>query len=64
MISQNETERVLDEFLNTLGVTVERSVELTKFIDSSTGVVSTLRHADGTEESLESAWLIGFDGAP
>src|SRR5271170_1993577 len=29
MIPQSDTERVLDEFLNTLGVTVERSVELT-----------------------------------
>ena len=63
MIPQSDTERVLDEFLNTLCVKVERSVELTQFVASSTNVVSTLRHADGTEEAVETSWLIGCDGA-
>ncbi|MGC2402905.1 MAG: FAD-dependent monooxygenase [Acidobacteriaceae bacterium] len=63
MIPQNETERVLDEFLTTLGVKVERGVELTQFAASATTIVSTLRHSDGTEESLETSWLIGCDGA-
>jgi 2-polyprenyl-6-methoxyphenol hydroxylase-like FAD-dependent oxidoreductase len=63
MIPQSDTERVLDEFLNTVGVKVERSVELTQFVASSTNVVSTLRHADGTEETVETLWLIGCDGA-
>lgn len=63
MIPQSETERILDEFLNSLGVTVERTVELTQFIASDNTIVSTLRHADGTEETLESSWLIGCDGA-
>jgi 2-polyprenyl-6-methoxyphenol hydroxylase-like FAD-dependent oxidoreductase len=63
MIPQSDTERVLDEFLNTLGVKVERNVELTQFAASSTNVVSSLRHADGSEETLETSWLIGCDGA-
>jgi 2-polyprenyl-6-methoxyphenol hydroxylase-like FAD-dependent oxidoreductase len=63
LIPQSDTERVLDEFLNTLGVKVERAVELTSFTASSASVVSTLRHADGTEETLETAWLVGCDGA-
>jgi 2-polyprenyl-6-methoxyphenol hydroxylase-like FAD-dependent oxidoreductase len=42
---------------------VERSIELIKFSNSSDGVISTLRHADGREESIESSWLIGCDGA-
>ncbi len=63
MIPQSDTERVLDEFLNTLGVKVERTVELTQFTESSNAIVSTLRHADGVEEIVETPWLIGCDGA-
>jgi hypothetical protein len=48
MIPQSDTERVLDKFLNSLGVKVERTVELSQLTTSK--VVSTLRHADGTEE--------------
>src|SRR5229473_156106 len=63
MIPQSDTERVLDEFLNSLGVRVERTVELTKFGASEDKVVSTLRHADGAEEIFETSWLMGCDGA-
>ena len=63
MIPQSDTERVLDEFLNTLGIKVERNVELTHFTTSEKSVVSTLRHTDGTVETLETAWLTGCDGA-
>jgi 2-polyprenyl-6-methoxyphenol hydroxylase-like FAD-dependent oxidoreductase len=63
MIPQSDTERVLDEFLNSLGVKVERTLELTRFTASDDKVVSTLRHADGAEEIAESSWLIGCDGA-
>jgi 2-polyprenyl-6-methoxyphenol hydroxylase-like FAD-dependent oxidoreductase len=63
MLPQSETERLLEEHLNTLGVQVERSVELTRFAASTDQVVSTLRHTDGREEALETTWLIGCDGA-
>src|SRR5260370_10179071 len=63
MIPQADTERVLDEFMNRLGVKIERTVELTRFIASNDKVVSTLRRADGTEEITETSWLIGCDGA-
>jgi 2-polyprenyl-6-methoxyphenol hydroxylase-like FAD-dependent oxidoreductase len=63
MISQSDTERILDEFLNSLGIKVERTVELTRFTASDDKVVSTLRHADGAEEIAETSWLIGCDGA-
>ncbi len=63
MIAQADTERVLDEFMNSLGVKIERTVELTRFIASNDKVVSTLRRADGTEEITETSWLIGCDGA-
>ncbi len=63
MIPQSETERVLDEHLNTLGVKVEREVELIEFTDERGRVRSTLRHSAGQEEKLETSWLIGCDGA-
>ncbi len=63
MLPQSDTERLLEEHLNRLEVQVERSVELTQFAASADQVVSTLRHADGHEEKLETAWLIGCDGA-
>ncbi|HXA51846.1 MAG TPA: FAD-dependent monooxygenase [Candidatus Acidoferrum sp.] len=63
MIPQNETERLLEEHLNRLGVQVERSVEFAGFTASTAQVTSTLRHADGREETIETPWLIGCDGA-
>jgi 2-polyprenyl-6-methoxyphenol hydroxylase-like FAD-dependent oxidoreductase len=63
MIPQSETERLLDELLNGLGVQVERSVELTRFTASDAQVSSTLLHPDGHEETIETPWLIGCDGA-
>jgi len=63
MLPQSETERLLEEHLTALGVQLERSVELARFVASSDQVVSTLRHSDGMEEVVESTWLIGCDGA-
>ena len=63
MIPQNETERLFEEFLNSLGVQIERGVELTAFTPSADHVASTLRHPDGREEKIETPWLVGCDGA-
>ncbi len=63
VIPQSETERVLEEFLNGLGVRVERGVELARFTAQSDKVRATLRRSDGGEQVLETAWLIGCDGA-
>ncbi len=63
MLPQSETERLLEEHLSTLGVEVERNVELLDFTATGENVVSTLRHADGRGEKLETAWLAGCDGA-
>ncbi|HEY0182377.1 MAG TPA: FAD-dependent monooxygenase [Rhodopila sp.] len=62
-LPQSETERLLEEHLAGLGVAVERSVELLHFTDTGGAVSSTLRHPDGREEMLETAWLIACDGA-
>jgi 2-polyprenyl-6-methoxyphenol hydroxylase-like FAD-dependent oxidoreductase len=63
MMPQCDTEELLGDFLTSLGVKIERNIELTDFVASADGVTSTLRHLDGTEEMFESGWLIGSDGA-
>jgi 2-polyprenyl-6-methoxyphenol hydroxylase-like FAD-dependent oxidoreductase len=63
MIPQNNTEELLGDLVTSLGVKIERKIELTDFVASADSVTSTLRHLDGTEETFESGWLIGCDGA-
>ncbi len=63
MLPQSETERLLEERLQALGVPVERQVELTTFKHDADGVQAVLRHADGREEAVSADWLAGCDGA-
>ena len=63
MLPQSETERLMGERVRSLGITIERSVELTGFDDLGQGVSCAIRHADGREETIEASWLIGCDGA-
>lgn len=63
MLPQNETERLLAEHLTQKGIQIERSVELLSFEQSSDGVDCSLRHPDGTLETVEADWLVGCDGA-
>ena len=63
MIPQNETERLLKEHLDRQGLKVERQVELVSFDARLDSIGCKLRHADGREESCETSWLVGCDGA-
>ncbi len=63
MIPQSETERLLTEHLATFGVAVERRVELIAFAEGAAGVAASLGHADGREESIDTPFLLGCDGA-
>jgi 2-polyprenyl-6-methoxyphenol hydroxylase-like FAD-dependent oxidoreductase len=63
MMPQCDTEQLLGDLVTSLGVKIERNIELTDFVVSADGVTSALRHLDGTEETFESGWLIGSDGA-
>ncbi len=63
MLPQSETERLLQEHLATLGVTVEREVEAASFTHDDSGVTAVLRNAQGHEETVAADWLIGCDGA-
>lgn len=60
---QTETERVLGEHLASLGVTVERGVELTALSQDGDTVHTSLHHPDGTVEEFDVAWVVGADGA-
>ena len=63
MIPQSETERLLEEGLETLGLRVERGTSLASFRDDGNGVDAMLAHPDGRAESIRADWLIGCDGA-
>ncbi|HVX11338.1 MAG TPA: FAD-dependent monooxygenase [Pirellulales bacterium] len=64
VLPQSTTERLLAEKVTSLGVPIERGVELVGFHQQSTAVEATLRHvADGREETVRAAWLLGCDGA-
>jgi 2-polyprenyl-6-methoxyphenol hydroxylase-like FAD-dependent oxidoreductase len=63
MIPQSETERLLEERLQELGVTVERSVEATAIADEGDGTRTTLKGPNGREEEVLADWLVGCDGA-
>ncbi|HLI11224.1 MAG TPA: FAD-dependent monooxygenase [Alphaproteobacteria bacterium] len=62
-LPQSETERLLDEHLASLGGAVERGVELVDLAQDESGVLATLVHGDGEQESLRAEWLIACDGA-
>ena len=63
MLPQSDTERLLEERLQRLGVSVERSTEAIALAIGADGVQATLRHADGREETAHADWLAGCDGA-
>src|ERR687894_331959 len=62
-VSQAETERVLEEHLEDLGVKVERPVELLTFEEYTEGVNARLCHGDGREENVRASYVVGADGA-
>ena len=63
MLPQRDTERLLNAHLGTFGITVERQVELLSFSQDRSRVEARLRHADGRDETVETSWLVGCDGA-
>src|SRR5271154_3369733 len=53
MLPQSDTERLMEQHLNTFGVQVERQVELTRFVGDEDGVTAFLRRPNGSEEKLD-----------
>jgi 3-(3-hydroxy-phenyl)propionate hydroxylase len=62
ILGQNVTERILQEHLNKLGVSVEWQTEATHLEQDAGGVTVTLRHPDGSEETVRSQYVLGADG--
>ncbi len=62
-LPQADTERFLAEELSRRGIEIERGVELTGLTQNSEQVRAVLRHPDAREETVETPWLIGCDGA-
>ena len=62
-LDQSITERLLTAHLATLGVSIERGVELTEFAQGPDGLSATLRCADGRSETMHPSYLIAADGA-
>jgi 2-polyprenyl-6-methoxyphenol hydroxylase-like FAD-dependent oxidoreductase len=60
--AQTETERVLGEHLESLGVTVDRGVELVALGQDDRAAHLTLRRDDGSTEQISASWVIGADG--
>ena len=63
MLPQNETEAILNEQMESLGVQTERGIELVGLTQQDDRVVATLRHRNGSEEEVRPRWVIGCDGA-
>ena len=61
--AQTETERVLGDHLQSLGVIVERGVELVALTQDGGAAELTVRHDDGSTEQVSTSWVIGADGA-
>ena len=62
IVGQNVTEHILQEHLNKLGVTVEWNTEATHVAQDEEGVSVTLRHPNGSEETVRSLYVLGADG--
>jgi 2-polyprenyl-6-methoxyphenol hydroxylase-like FAD-dependent oxidoreductase len=63
LVSQNQLEPLPKEVAEgTPNVTVRYSCELVDFTQDAHGVTVTARLADGSEETLRCAWLVGCDG--
>jgi 2-polyprenyl-6-methoxyphenol hydroxylase-like FAD-dependent oxidoreductase len=63
MLPQNETEAILNECMESLGVKTERGVELVTLEQQDGKISVTLGHRDGSEEEIRPRWVIGCDGA-
>ncbi|WP_431897656.1 FAD-dependent monooxygenase [Nonomuraea sp. bgisy101] len=63
LISQAEIEGTLRQRLRELGGAVEWDTRLVGARQDGAGVTVTTQAADGTQQHIETAWLVGCDGA-
>lgn len=63
MIAQSDTEAILIDDLENLGITVERGVEVTGVSQDDTAASVTLRNGRGGLTTLRCSYVIGADGS-
>jgi 2-polyprenyl-6-methoxyphenol hydroxylase-like FAD-dependent oxidoreductase len=63
IISQAETERLLEERLLEYGAVIEKPVTVEKIEQNGDGVTAHLRKEDGSQEEVKCKYLVGCDGA-
>jgi 3-(3-hydroxy-phenyl)propionate hydroxylase len=63
MLSQAETEKILEDQLAPLAVKLERSTELISLDDQGRQVVCQLRGPSGEQASVRATYVVGCDGA-
>jgi 2-polyprenyl-6-methoxyphenol hydroxylase-like FAD-dependent oxidoreductase len=63
ILPQSDTEEILNNLLIKRGLKVERQVELKTFSQDERGVTAILVDGQGQEQTVDSHWLIGCDGA-
>lgn len=61
-LPQSTTEEILTDRLASRDIDVERGVELGECAQDGDGVTATLRHPDGSCETVRTRWLAGCDG--
>jgi len=64
-LPQNQTEELLTAHLRSLGVEIERQVELIGFenTDDDIGISAQMGYSDGHEKRERFRWIVGCDGA-
>ncbi|MEP9379524.1 FAD-dependent monooxygenase [Aquabacter sp. CN5-332] len=63
IVPQSKTEEILAAHLAKAGLAVERGVELVDYVEIGDTVRATLKHPDGTQETVDTLFLVGCDGA-
>jgi 2-polyprenyl-6-methoxyphenol hydroxylase-like FAD-dependent oxidoreductase len=63
ILTQDEHEQLLIDYLSKQGITVERQTELVDFAEETDHVVARLKRPDGTLETCTARYLTGCDGA-
>ena len=63
ILGQDDNERLLSDCLREYGVAVQWNRELVALTQHGDHVQCTLKHADGSNQSIRARWLAGCDGA-
>ena len=63
VLGQDDNERIMGDHLQQLGASVQWNTELVELTQQADSVTATLKHADGSQQSIRAVWVAGCDGA-